>query len=333
MTALSAINPTLADLAKRLDPDGKVAVIVEMLQEQNEALDMIPWVEGNEIKGHRTTVRTGLPSVTWRKAYGGVQPTKSTTAQVVETIGTMEQYAEVDKEVADTNGNAAAFRLTEVAAHIQSMNHEFMQTLIYGNEGTEPEAFTGLAPRFNSLSGAENSQNVLSGGGSDTDMTSIYLVGMGANSVHGIYPKGQTAGLQSEDMAEVTVENIDGNGGRMQAYRNHLIWRCGLSVRDWRYVVRICNIDVSELLPGATGNSANLLNLMVQAVELLQNVTPNTMFLCNRTIRSMLRQQEIEKVAGSTLSMETIAGRRVLAFDGIPVYRTDAILNTESAVT
>lgn len=331
MATLSAINPTIMDLAKRQDPDGSIAVIVELLQEQNEALDMIPWVEANESKGHRTTIRTGLPAPTWRKAYGGVQPTKSTTAQVTDTIGTLEAYAEVDKEVADTNGNASAFRLTEVAAHIQGMNHEFMQTMVYGNEGSAPAEFTGLAPRYNSLS-AENAENILVGGGSGSDNTSIWLIGWGAGTCHGIYPKGQGSGLESHDMDEVTIESIDGAGGRMQAYRNHFIWRCGLSLRDWRYVVRIPNIDVSELTKNASAG-ADLLDLMVQALERLQSPTGQTMFWCNRTIRSFLRRQIINKVANSTLAMDTVAGRRVVTFDGVPVYRNDAILDAEAAVS
>ena len=39
-----------------------------------------------------------------------------------------------------------------------------------------------------------------------------------------------------------------------------------------------------------------------------------------------------EKVAASTLTMEEIAGKRVVAFDGIPCRRTDALLLTEARV-
>ena len=176
MAALAANNPTLLDVAKRLDPDGKIASIVEILNATNPVLEDLTYVEGNLPTGHRTTVRTGLPSPTWRKLYGGVQPTKSTTVQVTDSAGMLEAYAEVDKALADLNGNTAAFRLSEDSAHIEGIGQQMAQTLFYGNEGTQPEAFTGLAPRYNSLS-AQNGDNIIDAGGNDTDLTSIWLSG------------------------------------------------------------------------------------------------------------------------------------------------------------
>jgi len=196
--------------------------------------------------GHRTTVRTGLPTPTWRKLYGGVQPTKSRTTQVTDGCGMLEAYAEVDKALADLNGNTGAFRLSEDRAHIEGMNQEFASTLIYGNEGTEPEAFTGLSPRFNSQS-AENARNIITSAATpdSTDNTSIWLVVWGPNTVHGIYPKGSVAGLQMEDKGQVTIESIDGAGGRMEAYRSHYRWDCGLTVRDWRSSLFRCSGNFS----------------------------------------------------------------------------------------
>jgi hypothetical protein len=233
MTTLSVANPTLLDLAKRTDPDGSIATIVELLSQNNEILDDMTWVEGNLPTGHRTTVRTGLPAPTWRKLYGGVQPTKSTTAQVTDNTGMLEAYAEVDKALADLNGNTASFRLSEDMAHIEGMSQEMADTLMYGNEGSEPEAFTGLSPRYNLLSAA-NAENIIDAGGTGTDNASIWLVVWSPNTVHGIIPKGSTAGLKREDKGQVTIENVDGAGGRMEAYRTHYRWDSGLSSsRTW----------------------------------------------------------------------------------------------------
>ena len=168
MSVLSANNPTLLDLAKRTDPNGQIAVVVEILNETNEILDDMSWVEGNLPTGHRTTIRSGLPTPTWRKLYQGVQPGKSTTVQVTDNCGMLEAYAEIDKALADLNGNTAAFRLSEERAFIEGINQELADTIFYGNEGTEPEAFTGLAPRFNSLS-ASNAENIIVGGGVGDD--------------------------------------------------------------------------------------------------------------------------------------------------------------------
>ena len=333
MAALSVTNPTLADVAKRMDPDGRIDTIVEILNETNEVLDDMTMLEGNLPTGHRTTIRTGLPTPTWRKLYGGVHPTKSTTVQVTDNTGQLEAYAEVDKALADLNGNTAAFRLSEDRSHLEGMNQEYVDTLFFGDESTAPEEFTGFAPRFNSLSAA-NGDNIISGGGSGSDNTSIWLVVWGPNTCHGIYPKGSVGGLEMTDKGQVTIEDVDGSGGRMEAYRTHYKWCGGLSVRAWRYVVRIANIDKSNLTKDVSGSSADLTDLMAQAIELIPSLgLGRPAFYCSRTIKSFLRRQIASKVSSSTLTMEQVGGKSVVTYDGIPVRRTDALAPDEAAVS
>jgi len=333
MAVLATTHPTIIDVAKRLDPNGKIATIVELLSQENEVLDDAVWLESNETTSHVTTVRTGLPAVTWRKIYGFVQPSKSTTVQVRDNTGMLEAYAEVDKALADLNGNTAAFRLSEDSSFIEAMNQEQADTIFYGNEGTEPEAFTGLTPRFNSLAAA-NGQNIINAAGSAA-RTSIWLVGWGPNTVHCLYPKGSKAGLQVTDKGVVTVESLGNSvasSGRMEAYRTHYRWDSGLTVRDWRYVVRIANIDQSTLL-GDASSGAKLIDLMTRALETIQSLSGvRAAFYMNRTLRSILRRQIVNGVKNSTLTMEEIAGKRVVSFDGVPVRRVDKLVSGESAV-
>jgi hypothetical protein len=332
MSVLTATHPTLLDITKRLDPNGKIDTIAEMLAQTNEIIDDMVWLEGNLATGHRTTVRSGLPAPTWRKLYGGVQPTKSRTVQVTDSVGMLEAYAEVDKALADLNGNTAEFRLSEDRAHVEGMNQEFASTLFYGVEATEPEAFTGFASRFNDQA-AENGGNILTDAATpdNADNTSIWLIVWGPNTVHGIYPKGSKAGLFMEDKGQVTVENVDGSNGRAEMYRTHYRWDCGLTVRDWRYVVRI-NIDQEDLVKNAA-SGPDLIDLMTQACELVPSLSMGRpAFYCNRTVRSFLRRQIMNKVASSTLTMDQVGGKHVTMFDGIPVRRCDAITNTESGI-
>lgn len=329
MATLATTNPTLADVAKTLDPDGTTADIVEILNETNEVLTDMTMVEGNLPTGHRTSIRTGLPTPTWRKLYGGVQPTKSSYAQVTDNVGMLEAYAEIDKALADLNGNTAAFRLLEDRAHIEGMSIEMADTLFYGNEGTEPEAFTGFAPRFNSLSAA-NGDNIVNHGGAGSDNASMWLVVWGPRTVHGIFPKGSKAGLSHEDKGQVTVENVDGSNGRAEMYRSHYRWDLGLTVRDWRYVVRVCNVDISNL--ETIANTKDLITSMIKGAERIPSFgAGRACWYVNRTIREKLRLGILEKIT-SNLSWETVSGKRVMMFDEIPVRRCDALLNTEAAV-
>ena len=341
MTTLAVTNPTLLDLAKRSDPNGKVTTIVEILNATNEILADMTWQEGNLPTGHRTTIRTGIPTPTWRKLYGGVQPNKSTTVQVTDNTGMLEAYAEIDKALADLNGNTAAFRLSEEYAFIEGMNQKVANTIFFGNEGTEPEAFTGLAPRFNSLSAA-NAENILVGGGSGTDNGSIWLICWGPNTVHGIVPKGSTAGLQVKDLGEVTLENADAataGSGRMQAYRTHYRWDVGLTVRDWRYIVRIPNIDKSDLIhtfaSGTFATGANLPDLMFQAMRRIPNLGfGRCAFYMSRDMASWVARQMAAMGNANYVTPQTVAGSMAWteSFAGIPIRRVDALAADETLV-
>lgn len=339
MTTLANNALTLADWAKRRDPDDRVSTIVELLNQTNDILQDMLWVEGNLPTGHRTTVRTGLPEVAWRKLNYGVAQSKSTTVQVDDSTGMLEAFGQVDKDLAELNGNTAQFRLSENMAFLEAMNQEMASTLFYGNSTNEPEAFTGLAVRYSSLS-ATNGQNILSAGGS-ANLTSVYLVGWGDNTVHGIYPKGTTAGLQHTDLGLDTV--TDAAGGKYRAYQDHYQWKCGMSLRDWRYVTRIANINITHLAAQsdtqASTAGTELIKMMSRAIDRIPAFGMcKPVFYMNRTVFSLLRVMALQKSAGA-LSIEQAADqfgnpvRGNLSFMGIPIRRVDSILNNETAIS
>jgi hypothetical protein len=333
MATLNTNVLTLADWAKRVDPDGKTSKIVEMLSQTNEILDDMLFMEGNLPTGHRTTMRTGLPAVAWRLLNQGVQPSKSTSAQVDEACGMLEAYSEVDKDLAELNANVNDFRFSEAQAFIEAMNQEMASTLFYGNQGVSPEEFTGLAIRYSSLSAA-NAQNIIVGGGSGSDNSSIFLVSWGDRTCHGIFPKGSKAGLFHEDLGLVTVETTAGiAGSRMRAYQEHFQWKCGLALKDWRYVVRIPNIDISNLV--SKSSAADLQELMIKAIHRLPSANMGKpVFYMNRSVFQMLDiQRRDDVIAGGQLSYEVVDGKRIPMFRGIPIKICDALVENEALVS
>lgn len=334
---IGSTAPTLLDFSKREDMAGKIMEIIEVIEPTNEILQDIPWVEGNLPTGHKTTIRSGYPTPTWRLLNYGVQPTKSQTTQVVDTCGMLEARAVVDKKLADLNGNTAAWRLGENKAHLIGMGNTLASAIFYGNQAIDPEKITGFSPRFTApvATATAAGYNMIDGGAVDgqTDCLSIWLVGWGEQTVHGIYPKGsQSVGWTHQDFNDVTLYDTNTPPGEYQGHKSVYSWDVGLSVRDWRYVVRICNIDSSTLTrDAATG--PDLLSLMVQALERVADLnTARFAFYVPRKIRSYLRSQEIAKVkAGGGLTFENINGRHVLMFEGIPVRRCDALV-TETAI-
>jgi len=340
MATLSTSNLTLADWAKRTDPDGRVPVIAELLSQSNEILEDCVFKEGNLPTGERVVIRTGLPSVYWRALNQGIPNSKSTTAQVDEACGILEARSEVDKDLAMLNGNTAQFRLSEDVAFLEAMNQTQATTMFYGNPSTDPKQFLGLAPRYSSLSGSNNAQNVITAGGSGSDNTSIYLVVWGDQTVYCPFPKGSSAGLIHEDLGEQTVYNSDGT--RLQAYATRYQWKNGLVVKDWRYVVRICNIDISDLMAQATTQLPSagtaIIKLMSRALYRIPNMgMGRAAFYMNRTVHSGLaiaaldKSQAVLKVNDGLSQFGTPYSW--LTFQGVPCRRVDAIINTEAVVS
>lgn len=344
MAVIGATNLTLADWAKRIDPDGQVPVIAELLAQSNEILQDCVWKEGNLPTGERVVVRTGLPDVYWRSLNAGIPSSRSQTAQVDEQCSILEARSEVDKDLALLNGNTASFRLSEDTAFLEAMNQKMAQAMFYGNPANDPKEFLGLATRYSSTA-AGNGRNVILGGGSaGAAQTSVWLVCWGDQTVYCPFPKGSKAGLIHEDLGEQTVYTNNGSvAERMQALVTRYQWKPGLVVKDWRYAVRIANVDVASIrgltndqLP--TNTNTNLIHKMVQAYYALPNAAAGRCaFYMNRTVHSGLSRLAMEK-SMNVMNIEqgvTQFGtaQSYLSFLGVPIRRCDAILNTEAVVS
>lgn len=338
MATLSTSNLTLADWAKRSDPDGRVPIIAELLSQSNEILDDCVFKEGNLPTGERVVIRTGLPEVYWRALNQGIPSSKSTTAQIDEACGILEARSEVDKDLAMLNGNTAQFRLSEDTAFLEAMNQTQAETMFYGNPGTDPKKFLGLAPRYSDLSGG-NAQNIMDAGGTGSDNTSVYLVVWGDNTVYCPFPKGSKAGLTHEDLGEQTVYNSDGT--RLQAFATRYQWKNGLVVKDWRYVVRICNVDISDLNTQANTQAGSastaLIKLMAKALYRIPNMAMGrAAFYMNRTVHSGLSIAALDKSQSVLAINEGLtqfgSAQSYLSFLGVPLRRVDSLINTEARV-
>ncbi len=341
--------PTLFQVAKTMDPNGDTADIVELLQQTNQPLLDIPYIEGNLPTGNRTTVRTGLPTPIWRKWYQGVPSTKSNYAQIEDACGSLNARAEIDKDAADFNGNSKSYRMIEALGQIEGMNQAMMTALMYGDVTLNPEQFNGLVPRFSSLS-AGNAQNIIDAGGTGSDNASVWLVCWGKHTIFGTFPKGSKAGLVHQNLGE--IDCFDANSDRFRGYADIWTWKNGLVVKDWRYVVRIANIDISDMV-AQNANAANIINLMVKALHRVPNLgivqtgieaptqngaapiplAPNPVFYCNRTIAEYLDIESLNKTQYTLKSGNDVYGRPVTFCRGIPVRTCDQILETESQVT
>lgn len=338
---------TLIDIAKSLDPDGKTATVAELLSQSNEILLDMPFIEGNLPTGHRGNIRTALPAVVFRKLYQGVPASKSQRVTVDDACGILEARAEVDKDVADLNGNTQAFRLSEAQAFLESMNQTMAASVIYGDVSLNPERFNGLAPRYFTISTgtSEVAKNVISAGGAG-NCTSVWLILWGSNTVTGIFPKASKAGLSHQDLGE--IDAFDSSNNRYRAYADRWQWKVGLHVKDWRYVVRIANISMTDLL-GQSGTQANtaatwLPKLMVKALARIPHRgMGKAVFYASRTVKEMLsvgaldKSQQVMSIQAAFQQYGSVEPGFVseggLTVLGVPVRTVDQILETETALT
>jgi hypothetical protein len=321
----------LIDIYKMQDGRGQFNPVIEILMEMNPILEDAIAVECNKGTTHLHTVRAGLPSVTWGRLYQGVPNSKGRTAQVEDTTGFVEGLSTIDKRLLDLSTNEGAVRLSEAHSYLEAMNQEVASKLFYGDTASDPEEFMGFAPRFNDLAAA-NGKQIIDAGGTGADNTSIWFVTWGDNQCCLLYPKGTQAGVQREDMGEQRV--LDDNGNAYYAKEEKFTWHVGLAVKDWRYVSRIANIDVSNM----QGGSVALYNFMRKAYYQLQSrrvAGGNLAIYCNRDVLEALDALGTNAGASDNfvrLKPMEIQGKEVMTYRGIPIRETDAILNTEARV-
>lgn len=333
MPTLAATNPTLMDVAKLKEPDGGIVTdVVDMLSQDNEIYMDSTWIEANGGTFHRTAMRLGLPEPTWRAYYQGVLPTKGTYATVDEPLGMMEARSVIDKDLADMETNIQQFRLIEAGGFLEGMNQALVSTAIYGAVSTSPAKFNGLAGRFNSITGAASGENIVDAGGTGSDNTSIWIVQWSPRTVFFSYPKGTSAGVTREDLG-VNNNAIppDGSAGVFSAYEEKFTQKAGLVVRDWRSIVRIANIDKSNLVDEAS--AADILKLLAIGIDKIKKVDGGRIVIyANRTVKTMLRIQTMSK-NNVYLTVGKEEGQPKLDFDGYPIRLLDQLLNTETRVT
>ena len=332
-TALTATYLTLLDWAKREKPGGGIDEIIEVLTASNPIIADANVMEGNLPTGNQTTRRSSDPTGTWRLLNKGVAAEKSTTEQITDLCGTLESYSQIDVDLASLNANEAAFRASEDNAFITGFNDTIATALFYGNQNTVPESMHGLAPRYNSTSspaGASSTQMIECNGASNTINTSVWIITWGPQTCSLMFPRGSQAGLQSEDLGKQLVR--DSNNLLYQAWVTKFQWKLGLVLRDYRYVIRLVNIDTSLLTSDAL-TGADLLDKMIDGYYARPTVDlgnmAKTFIYCNKTVAKFLHKQAQNK-SNVNLSIDNPAGQPVVRFLDAPIHVCDNITSTEN---
>lgn len=331
MATLGSNFVGLIDVYKKQDGMGQYVDIIEILNEMNPILADAIAVECNKGTTHLHSVRSGLPEVAWGRLYKGIPNDKAGVSQVEDTTGFVEGLSTVDQRLLDLSTNEGAIRMGEAMAYLEAMSQEVSSKLFYGNTASDPEEFMGFAPRFNDLN-APNGNQIIDAGGTGGDNTSIWIVSWGDNQCQLLYPKGTQAGVVREDCGSQRL--LDSSGRAYYGKEEKFTWNVGLAVKDWRYVSRIANIDVSAMQAGNVALYDYLRSAYYQLHS--RRVSGGTMAIyCNRDVMEAL--DALATNGGSDdsyvrLSHKEIQGEEVLMYRGIPIRESDSLINTEARV-
>ncbi|MDX0262430.1 hypothetical protein GOC60_14700 [Sinorhizobium meliloti] len=341
MATIGSSYPNLIDAYK----GSAEGTVVEILNRQNPVLDDAIATQCNMDAVHRHMIRTGLPSVSWGRLYQGVAQSKATMQQVDDTTGWLDARSEIDKRLLALAPDPAKARLVDSAPFLEAMNQEMASGVFYHDTATTPEKFKGLAARYSTYtSGVPNiaqpkaSDQVIHGGGAGSDNTSIWFVTWGDHATSLLYPKGTKAGVKIEDKGEEPVK--DANNNTYYAKVTTFEWHIGLFVKDWRYNARVANIDVSDMRAG----SVDLWALLRKAYYRLQSRRRDAMssriaIYMNREVLEILDAQSSDRALLAAnpnytgLGHAEVEGKEVRTYRGIPIRETDALLNTEAAIS
>lgn len=338
MAAIGTNLLTLSDVAK--GKNAQIGKVAEVLVQSNPILDHIPYMEMNEKTVHIESLRSNLPAVYYRKANQPIPASKSRIEERSFSAAHFESKSQIDVMVAARGGSekVAFNRWNQAQGHIQAMAQEHADLLIYGSPSEDARKVAGFFDVLSTLTSTEpTSKQMVNAGGVGSDNTSILFVDWGPNTVFGVYPAGTTAGLKREDNGKVQIIGTTETSvtGTFWGWEEQFMIDHGLVVKDYRATARVCNIDISDLKAGGT-SAADLLKLMTRAHYRIPAAvrTKSGYVYMNSTIASFLHEQALEKVGtGGGLTFQNYQGEQVMMFLGRQVIVTDALLNTEAAVS
>jgi len=310
---------TALEIAKRANAPDPYKII-ELMGLTNEMLLDVPAHEANNGVINVTLQRTIKPMGEHRVYNQGVGKAATQTKPVYDRIAMMGEYSVVDAAMLKHSGNKEAALMSEATAIIKGMGLTQAETLIYGDDD-KPEEFEGLMKRYNSL----NNKQVINAGGSGPNLTSIYLIALGPDLFHLIYPKGSTSvGVTREDLGLEHLPDPNNPGKTLPMYRNYFEAQYGISVKAPEAVRRIANIPST-----ITGDA--LVDILLEARARMPQGAATYVLYSNVDMQIKLDKAARDK-ANVVYTAADPWGKPITYLRDMRCRRMDSILSTESAV-
>lgn len=341
---ISDVRPTSLAEYESLVGDKDVArkVFLHTIRDYMPFFDQAVIIPANDGMGDKGQIVTKYPEGELHGYNEGWGSEVVTGANVRYTCSRRSSSSTIDKDQYDDQPakDRDSWRLRRDTAFARGFARATVRNLFYGDPNTDVNSGKGF---FNIVTPTDSvfKDRIIDAGGTTTNkQTEIALIGWDPAFNYLFYPQhgSNTGGFQPIVHRDpVRVQRIvNGVGKHYWALETDFRWDIGLAIYDPLTVVRICNIDTSKWGKDPTKTGApDLIDLMTQALNMLPDeYKGRCAFYCNDSVTGILRRQ-INNKSNVQLTTSEVAGRKVIAWDGIPIHKlgSDVITNTNAVVS
>lgn len=316
---------TLLDIAKQNGNDKIIGLVEEVIQVVPE-LGIFP---SRTIKGtmFKTLVRTGYPSVGFRKANDGTDAVKSAYTNRLFECYLIDGRIEIDKAVADSSEDGPEVVKARESVGYMGGAFKTVAGQIYYGTTNDKLGFPGLV----SLCPSRNQVGNLSAGLTASTGSSVFAVRLDPLTGAGLVLGGAGTGIVGATM-DWRIESITGqNNKKLTGYVTDLPAWIGLSVVNQYAVARLDNLTEDT---GKGLTDALLANLLNTFEESSNGLRPTHLFMSYRSRRQLqVSRTVVLSGVGSTRPTQGLVAPMPTEYEGVPIVATTAVSNTETIVS
>jgi hypothetical protein len=294
---------TLAEYAKTVSDPLRRGVI-ETLYEDEPIIGLVPFESINGL-ARPYNREESLPSVAFRNINESYTPSVGVVNRLVEVLKPFGGESDTDRALIRAYGMGE--RTTRDRAHSKAMAVKFVQTMLYGNS---PGSRAGTA--FDDIKGFDGIEARV------TTAQTVDALGTGASTGSSVFAirfgDGYTTGLQTTE--GVDVEDL----GILQskpAYRTRIEHIAGMAIYHGKSVAWIKDLAPATQVLTPT--------LMDQLADLIVG-RPSAYLMTKRSRRQLKNAAKTSH--GLSVGMDQL-GNIVDQWDGVPIYVSDAMIDTE----
>lgn len=334
---------TLMELIRREDPDGTLAQLVDVINQENRILEDITWLECNNGTYHEDTITASEPAGEERAYDQGVGKEAGVTEKVTEPTCMLNGISEVDAAKYQHSTDQAACRLQEDAFFLRGMTKTLVSRLFDGDRSTYPRRINGINTR-SQYSDLANTTTVFDNAGGNcadaSTFTSIYCIQWGYKMVNCVYPRNDPQGggelpIKMEDFGKnIVSQPSTSQAKKYPAWQTWFGCDFGLFIHDYRCIKRVVNIATTGI--NGTDYFSFSEDPLIDLYNQLEYNGMGAVFYCNRTVLAQAQKRANEK--GNAFFETNVEGEGPFAhpvtrFMGIEFKRVDQITNTQEDVT